>query len=45
MSDFPTLEELDVPMYHIDALVRRAPALQLTADALATTPGDARRTA
>ncbi len=40
-----SIRELDVPMYQVDALVRRAHALQQTTDALAdfTTPEGARR--
>ncbi len=39
------LLSLDVPMYQIDALLRRAPSLQLTADALAVVSGGAGRKA
>jgi hypothetical protein len=37
------LDELDVPMYQLDALVRRARSLQLTPEGLARNPGSDER--
>ena len=39
------IDVLDVPMYQIDPLVRRSPALQLTADALSVVQRPVRRSA
>ena len=35
-----TAQELDIPMYQVDALVRRSPSLQLTRDGLADEPAN-----